>query len=240
MAGRWRLAAALAALALAGSLVRAADEPPLTEPELRQRLDEFRAAPDDGARVKRAGEWLAARRFSSLQVKALAQAIADEDARLEFALSAFPRVVDPENFYEVYDAFQTFSKVFRLHDRLAALRRQPPGPPPGGFGPPPLSDSEFADLLKAIRRENFDDGRLAMGRQAFTSARGRISAKQVRDVVKLMSFEDGRLGLAKAGYECVRDPWNYHVVYEAFSFSSSREELARCIEPRTRAAPPRR
>jgi hypothetical protein len=45
------------------------------------------------------------------------------------------------------------------------------------------------------------------------------------------------LELAKTGYDCVADPWNYHVVGEALAFSSNREKLVRYLESRAKPVP---
>lgn len=119
---------ALAGLAwfCAGSPVVTArgGEAPERSPILSERLfqDKLRLAvrPGDAAEQARlVNRLLLEGRFSSLQIKAMARLLVQEDARYDFALAAFPRTVDPENFYEVYDAFTSFSKVLRLHDQKA-------------------------------------------------------------------------------------------------------------------------
>jgi hypothetical protein len=91
-----------------------------------------------------------------------------------------------------------------------------------------------------VRAEASDNTRLATARQMVTSAAGRISSPQVRELLRTFTFEDGRLALAREAYRCVLDPWNYSVVYDAFTFPSSREALARHIQAKESAAPPPR
>jgi len=50
------------------------------------------------------------------QVKNIAQLIADDNLRLEFCKIAYAHTHDIGNFYNTYDAFQSFSYAFRLHD----------------------------------------------------------------------------------------------------------------------------
>jgi hypothetical protein len=64
---------------------------------------------------------------SSLQVKEIAVLFTDDYSRLDFAKTAFPRVFDRNNFYEVYNAFQNFSTVFMLHDFVLEWRRNNAG-----------------------------------------------------------------------------------------------------------------
>jgi hypothetical protein len=73
-------------------------------------------------KLRSANDLIRAQRVSSLQVKTIVEKFRDENARLQFAIAAYPRVIDPENLYEVYDAFFTFSKVMRLHDATRGVR----------------------------------------------------------------------------------------------------------------------
>lgn len=236
--GMWVLATGCWLGGLGTPSARAAEPPPrLAEPELESRVRRLEAAGNDVERLDAARSLVSRHAVSSLQVKALARTIRSEEARLEFAVAAYPRTVDPENFYEVYDAFQSFSKVFRLHDRIRLLSRGE-GPPPGGMLPAPLSEAEWADLLRTVGKENFDNTRFAIARQVVAGARGRITSRQVREMLGLFTFEDGRLELAKAAYDSVVDPWNYHVVYDAFTFAASREKLVKYLESRSLPATP--
>lgn len=223
-----RLGICLVLGVLAAGLLLGADAVPLAPPAFDAALRSLRAADGDTARVEAARAVLRHQAVSSLQVKAMAGTIANEDLRLEFAVAAYPVVVDPENFYEVYDAFQSFSKVFRLHDRVAP--RVGPASPLPPVAVVPLNDQEFAQLLRTVRNEAFDNTRLAASLQIVRSARGRITSRQVRELLRTFTFEDGRLELAKAAYDCVTDPWNYSVTYDTFTFASNREALARYIQ----------
>jgi hypothetical protein len=207
----------------------------LAAPALEATLQSLRTARTDAERVESARQLLSRHACSSLQVKAMAQTIANEDLRLEFAIAAYARTVDPENYYEVYDAFQSFSKVFRLHDQVSPRLARPAPPVP--VAPAALSEEDFGQMLRTIRAEPFDDTKLATARQIVSSARGRIASRQVREILRSFTFEDGRLELAKAAYECVLDPWNYSVVYDTFTFPSNRDTLARYLQSRTPPAP---
>lgn len=56
------------------------------------------------------------------QVKKIAQLIADDNLRLEFCKLAYAHTSDIGNFYDTYDAFQSFSYAFRLHDYVLGLK----------------------------------------------------------------------------------------------------------------------
>jgi hypothetical protein len=108
-----------------------------------------------------------------------------------------------------------------------------PRPPGNGFPKPvtvtplPIADNTFASFIEAIRKESFDDSRMAIAMSGidqhyFTSA-------QAKQVIALLSFESNKLDIAKYLYGKTTDPKNYFVVYSAFSFSKSKEELAEYI-----------
>jgi hypothetical protein len=102
-----------------------------------------------------------------------------------------------------------------------------PKPPRPNAIPRPIEDNVFASFLEAIRKERFDDSRMAIARSGidqhfFTSA-------QAKQVIGLLSFESSKLEIAKYLYAKTTDPKNYFVVYSVFSFSKTKEELAEYI-----------
>jgi hypothetical protein len=58
---------------------------------------------------------------SSSQVKQLALLLADDYSKGIMALAAYPQVIDKDQFYDVYDAFASFSGVMRLYDEVSKL-----------------------------------------------------------------------------------------------------------------------
>lgn len=224
-------------LAVSATLLFSAEETSLMpEQQFQDQLRELDRQPT-GADKLRHSLGLAPRRwFSSLQVKSICARLPGDAERLEFATAAFPRVVDPENFYEVYDTFSSFSKVLRLHDRVRPPHREEPPPP---AVPTPVSEADLQAMLKSLRAEAFEDTRLATARQMLQVSRKNYLSRQVLQLVKCFRFEDNRLTVAKLAFDAVLDPENYFVVNEAFSFAQTREELADYILKKQAQAPPR-
>jgi hypothetical protein len=52
-----------------------------------------------------------------------------------------------------------------------------------------------------------------------------VSVSQIKDIMALFSFEGDKLEFAKAAYDRCSDKENYYQVSDAFSFSSSNDEL---------------
>ncbi|RKX17775.1 MAG: hypothetical protein DRP35_10355 [Candidatus Zixiibacteriota bacterium] len=93
-------------------------------------------------------------------------------------------------------------------------------PPTYGYG---MGINKFMGLKQMISRQAFDSSRLKIARQAIRH--NGISSDQLLQLVMLLSFESSKLKLAKFAYPYVADKENFFVVNNAFSFSSSINNL---------------
>jgi len=91
-----------------------------------------------------------------------------------------------------------------------------------------MNSRSFDQFKQVIRNESFDNTRLTLAKQ--TIASNYFSAAQVKELVGLFSFENSKLDIAKYSYKYTLDKNNYFVLNDAFSYSSSKEELARYIQ----------
>ncbi|HEY8893719.1 MAG TPA: DUF4476 domain-containing protein [Niastella sp.] len=100
---------------------------------------------------------------------------------------------------------------------------------PGRYnaGPRPATDETFAAFLETIKRESFDDSRMAIAR--FFVDDNYFTASQAKQLAGMFSFESNKLEIAKYMYGKTTDRKNYFVVYNVFTFSKSKEELAEYI-----------
>jgi hypothetical protein len=222
---------------LFGTAALMAAEPPLLEDESLQ--DQIRALNAEGnapERLEKARRIVVSHRLSSMQVKTIAARLHDDDARLQFALAAYPLTVDPENFYEVYDAFSSFSKVMRLHDGIRENRR--PGPPPVVHAPRIVTDEDLKGMIKALRGESFDQTRGKVARQILSTSQRQFLSRQIKQMLDCFDFENNKLELAKFAYDFVADREMYFAVNESFDFDASKQNLARYIESRNQNPKP--
>lgn len=194
-------------------------KPLLNQHHFEQTRKELTQAPPPQA-FQKAQAVVLSYQLTSSQVRDLAMLIPNENQRLELAMSAYNQVMDRQNFYDVYDAFTRFSMVFRLHDYVRSHR--PPGPVVVVSAG--VSEEDFADMLKAIRGEDFENNKKKLAKQIISSKR-RLSSRQIRDVLRLFDFEPTRLEVAKFAYDYVGDPDNYFVVNEAFEFANTKSSL---------------
>ena len=94
----------------------------------------------------------------------------------------------------------------------------------------PMGDYEFSMLKNTVASQSFDSRKLSVAKSAL--AHNRILSRQALELVQLMSFESNKLSLAKFAYDSTIDKGNYFIVNNAFSFSSSVDELHRYIHGR--------
>ena len=92
----------------------------------------------------------------------------------------------------------------------------------------PMSTNDFTAAKQTITKQKFDDTKLSTANQIISS--NYLSAAQIKELMLLFSFEDTRLKLAKQAYSKCTDPNNYFIVNDAFTFSSSVEELNKAVK----------
>ncbi|MFN8249104.1 MAG: DUF4476 domain-containing protein [Ferruginibacter sp.] len=92
----------------------------------------------------------------------------------------------------------------------------------------PMNNRTFDQFRETLRNESFDNSRLSIAKQ--TIGTNYFTAAQVKELVQLFSFDNTKLDLAKFSYKNTVDKNNYFVLNDAFSFSNSKEELARYIQ----------
>lgn len=104
----------------------------------------------------------------------------------------------------------------------------------GPIGCPwPMDQSTFGAAMGTIQKQSFEDSKLKIAQQVFSS--NCLTTAQVTQIMGLFSFEDSKLEFAKFAYGRTYDLGNYFMVNNAFTFSSSVDELNEFI-----AAQPRR
>jgi hypothetical protein len=210
----------------------------LKESQFQERMRGLAAERGEAERLSQAVDLVTRHALSSLQVKAIATRLSNDAARLEFAIAAYPRTVDPENFYEVYDAFTSFSKVMRLHDWIR--EKAQPSRAAVIVVPGTVSDEEARDIVQALRKESFDQSRDKLARQILTSSRKKFLAAQIKAMLQCFDFDAARLELAKFAYDCTFDRDRYFQVNDAFDFAGNREGLSQYIQERNKSSPPQR
>ncbi len=90
-----------------------------------------------------------------------------------------------------------------------------------------MSGREFESVKEQIRKEWFENNRLTSAKTIID--KNNFTAQQAKEMVLLFGFENNKLEIAKYAYRKTVDKQNYYMVNDAFTFSSSKDELARFI-----------
>ncbi len=89
--------------------------------------------------------------------------------------------------------------------------------------PTAMSAENFTKLLKGLKAEAFDDGKASF--VATFAVQARLNCEQARELLKVFSFDEGRIKSAIVLYPRLTDPENFFTTLDAFSFDSSRTEV---------------
>lgn len=99
----------------------------------------------------------------------------------------------------------------------------------GMIGCSKLVDSfQFESIKSSIEEKEFEDSRLKSCKQNIAGKC--MSTDQIKSILKLLSYEESRLEVAKFAFEYTHDIENYHLLNEVFSFGSSKKELEQYLK----------
>lgn len=86
-----------------------------------------------------------------------------------------------------------------------------------------MNSGDFESAKSAIKDNHFEDTKISFAKEII--ANNCISAAQALAFVQLITFEEGRMDVAKYAYNFCIDKNNYYKVNSAFTFESSKTEL---------------
>jgi len=86
-----------------------------------------------------------------------------------------------------------------------------------------MTPQDFEQAKQSIASKSFDDSRLTIAKQIISS--NCMLCSQIKELMKLMSFEENKLELAKFAWNHNLDKGNYYTLNDAFTFESSIDEL---------------
>lgn len=90
-----------------------------------------------------------------------------------------------------------------------------------------MSNTDFAQAKESLRREWFENTRLATAKQIIDQ--NYFTSQQVKEMVLLFTFENNRLDIAKYAYGKTVDKGNYFIMNDAFAFNNNKEKLSEYI-----------
>lgn len=114
---------------------------------------------------------------------------------------------------------------------LRNLRRRQ-GPPPAPPAPPqpqvyPISEPQLQNLMQAIQKESFGDGKLRVLEAAAPTQY--FLVPQVQKILQKFSFGEDKLDAVRLLWPRVLDRENSYQLYQSFSFPAEKDELKNII-----------
>ncbi|MBP6732169.1 MAG: DUF4476 domain-containing protein [Chitinophagales bacterium] len=200
---------------------------PITEVEFRQRMQQLNTRGNDEGKLQMCRVIISGKSFTSQQVKQMALVFLSDYWRYQFAAEVYPNTRDKDNFYDVYDAFTSYSAVFRLNDYVHSLPAMPdicePVPMPGQAVivyplctnyngskgcPLPVSDKDFKVYAASVFSQPNDDLRIKAARDLVDKVC--ISMAQLMSITLSLDLETRRLTFMKEAFLRVYDLENYN------------------------------
>ena len=90
-----------------------------------------------------------------------------------------------------------------------------------------INSDEFQEVKAMVAAQRFDDTRIAIIKQYVSTHP--INSYQLEELIRMMTFENNKMELAKFGYRYISDPHQFYTVYDAFTFDNSINELINWI-----------
>ena len=87
-----------------------------------------------------------------------------------------------------------------------------------------MNNQDFNNFITSIKRSgSFDKDKMAV--ITMTARNANFTSQQIYSLIKTMDFDNNKLEIAKLLYAKCVDRQNYHLVVEAFDFSTSKNKL---------------
>lgn len=219
---------------------------PMSRESFRQALWTLQRESFDQTRLEMAKQIARQNCLLAQDVKEMVALLEFESNRLALAKFAYDYTHDLSNYFVVAESFQFSSSRDELmrYMNSRSPRQQCQGT--GGWGQSPsggsaigggaparpctpcMAPAAFSQALTTVQQTASESARLEVARQI--AATNCLSSTQVRDLCRAFSTESARLEFAKWAYTRSCDPQNYFLVNQAFTTTSSREELSAYIQ----------
>ncbi len=88
----------------------------------------------------------------------------------------------------------------------------------------PLDNRSFSEIKKSVGQQSFDEEKLTVAKNRM-KASCPVRASQIASLMKMLSFSNHQLELAKYAYQYTYDKQNYSKVIETLTFSTDQDKL---------------
>ncbi|NWF51402.1 MAG: DUF4476 domain-containing protein [Ignavibacteriaceae bacterium] len=132
-----------------------------------------------------------------------------------------------DNFYLKKLKFKDYQKsreivdeIFDLLNAIPLVDKKPEIPP--------MSDVDFAQLIKNLQDETFEDDKLSV--LSLAAKFNNFTVKQLINIISEFTYSSGKLRAVEIIYPYIVDKWNSHQIINSFTYSSDKEKVRRIIE----------
>ena len=87
--------------------------------------------------------------------------------------------------------------------------------------------NSYDRILQQISKETFSSNKMNLAKQ-YISDRW-MTTSQISEIIKLFTFANDKLELAKFSYKYVMDPKSYFAINDVLQFSNDKDELSKFI-----------
>jgi len=210
---------------------------PMPANVFKQKMSQLVLQNNDQQRLIYATNMLTNSCFLSAQIRDAAIAFTNDYYRYEFARKAWSHTFDPGNFFDVYNAFSSFSGALRLYDYVSSINYAQPAqvswfpdiPYPditnysGVTGcQAPVSDKDFDEISKLFTIQHSDAERKAEGLKIVKS--NCISFGQAMKLSTVFQLESNRLLFLKEIFPKIYDLENYTAATVVFDHIPYKNE----------------
>lgn len=217
---------------------------------IRSQLNQIPADKDRLIRVKEISDQS---NWTAQQVRDLMDLLVFENMRLDFAMYAYGRTMDAQNYYLVHDGLSEADNQQMLMNYIqqsggnlsnpSSVTNNSPNPtynttnrplangtqtlPTSTGGITVLSDLDFQASKKAVASYSSDSDRFEAAQSIVEEQY--LNSNQVAELIQLFVFDDVRLKFAQLAYPKTQDKENYDQIISLMQNSSSQEALRQYI-----------
>ena len=160
-------------------------------------------------------------KFSTDQIGQIIALVATENNRLLLAKNAYNNVVDPANYTQLNDLFNTQS----YRDDLAAFIRSNGTTGNTSTSRVVMPDATFNQVYRSVNDQWSSSSKYTAANNAFSAAKNYFSIDQVGRIISLITSETSRLKLIKNALDNIVAPANYADLYDLLSTQASKTDL---------------
>lgn len=170
--------------------------------------------------------------LNTQQVNQLVTLIRDENIQFDILKRLYPVVFDPQNYHQA----ALYLPINVRSQFVAFLENQNGSPNPtsvtlaGSATPIAVSELDFNQFLASIKKLSFEKDKDNYIKTYMKNAY--MNTAQIRQVLKLLTFDATKLDVAKFLFDRCIDKQNYFSVADDLQFSSSKEDLNQYVKSR--------